>query len=113
MDMTHNPVYHYCVARVSARTGNRTYARMSIHTIIVLLVLYCAVRALLRKKPTDPMAGRLIPRSRELHATICAQAKLEHDTFAARHTKPFVVPAWGQDLVDNLKRNLLNGVETN
>jgi hypothetical protein len=71
---------------------------MSIHTIIVLLVLYCAVRALLRKKPRDPMAGRLIPRSRELHATICARAKLEHDTFAARHTVDFNPPPSRSDL---------------
>jgi hypothetical protein len=35
---------------------------MSIHTIITILVLYCAVRALLRKKPKDPMRGRLVPR---------------------------------------------------
>jgi hypothetical protein len=65
---------------------------MSIHTIITILVLYCAVRALLRKKPKDLMQGRLIPRSRELHAKICAQAKLEHDTFAARHTVDFNPP---------------------
>jgi len=35
---------------------------MSVHTIIALLVLYCAVRALLRHKPADPMAGRLVAR---------------------------------------------------
>jgi hypothetical protein len=29
MDITHTPVYHYCVYRVSARTGNRTYAAKS------------------------------------------------------------------------------------
>jgi hypothetical protein len=79
-----------------------------IHTIITLVLLYAAVRALLRKKPTDPMQGRLIPRSRELHAEICAQAKLEHDTFDARHTVDFNPPP---DPVATARHNynLING----
>jgi hypothetical protein len=62
---------------------------MSVHTIIVLLVLYCAVRALLRKKPTDPMAGRLVPRTGTVDVS---WHKEQHDTFDARHTVDFSPP---------------------
>lgn len=57
-----------------------------IHTIITLVLLYAAMRALLRKKPTDPMAGRLIPRgayqqqapARAQPATVAAPIKPGH-----------------------------------
>jgi hypothetical protein len=62
---------------------------MSVHTIIALLVLYCAVRALLRKKPTDPMAGRLVHSTEEQQAALYAWRKEQHDTFDARHTVDF------------------------
>ena len=34
-----------------------------IHTIFIATLVYCAVRAALRGKKPDPMAGRLVPRS--------------------------------------------------
>jgi hypothetical protein len=58
---------------------------MSVHTIIVLLVLYCAVRALLRKKPADQMAGRLVTRGYALDMGAMkaegSRQQRERDTF--------------------------------
>jgi hypothetical protein len=61
---------------------------MSIHTIIVLLVLYCAVRALLRRKPTDPMQGRLVPRGAyQQQAPARTQPATAAAPFAPRYPK--------------------------
>jgi hypothetical protein len=69
---------------------------MSIHTVIVLVLLYAflrsGLRAIFRRKPKDPMAGRLVQCSPEEHAQAYAWAKHQHDTFDARHTVDFYAP---------------------
>jgi hypothetical protein len=57
-----------------------------IHTIIVIVLVYAALRALLRRKPADPMVGRLVARDPGTHAQIVSWHEQQHYTFAQRHT---------------------------
>jgi hypothetical protein len=58
---------------------------MSVYTIIALVLFYAAMRAALRGKPADPMAGRLVPRgayqqhapARTQPATVAAPTHLQ------------------------------------
>jgi hypothetical protein len=62
---------------------------MSIHTIIVLILLYAAFRAAIRPRQADLMAGRLVHSTEEQRTDLHAWRKEQHDTFSARHTVDF------------------------
>jgi hypothetical protein len=61
---------------------------MSVYTIIALVLFYAAVRAALRSKPADPMAGRLVARGYALDLESMkvegARQQREHDALMQR-----------------------------